>query len=301
LYQNQGLKMSDPIRRPGNENDAALVQRAAKQAGEAWDLGALRSNTGQAISDFGSGVAEGVGQIFGETFSPGLKRLGGLLGFGAESAGKEKTKVSRQVFDSSDEDLRIKIKIPPTYLKGPATHLSRAGDGGIVFPYTPQMVIQQRANYNSMQPVHSNYPFYAYTSSAIDPITVVGAFTVQNQGDGRYVLGMIHALRTVTKMNFGSSSNNGAPPPVCRLHGYGDYMFNNLPVVVESFFYTLNEDVDYITINDPDTLGKTRVPTSLDLTVNLLPAFSRRDIAEWNIDDFAKGSLTSGKNSKGFL
>ena len=91
-------------------------------------------------------------------------------------------------------------------------------------------------------------------------------------------------------MHFGGGANLGAPPPVCQLSGYGEYMFNDIPVVVGNFFYTLNEDVDYIDV--PTTGGaKTTVPTRAELTVECLPAFSRRDQAQFTMEDFASGNL----------
>jgi hypothetical protein len=102
----------------------------------------------------------------------------------------------------------------------------------------------------------------------------------------------MHALRAITKMNFGNSRDAGAPPPVCRLDGYGDYQFNNLPVVIGSFFYTLNEDVDYILAG---TENKTRVPTRSEFTIECYPAFSRRDMATFDIDKFISGELTKSK------
>lgn len=194
-------------------------------------------------------------------------------------------------------DPRIKIKIPSSYLKGPAEHLLRNGERAVVFPYTPQIVVQTRANYNALTPTHSNYAFYAYQNSQLDAISIVGTFTAQNPDESRYVLAAIHALRSVTKMNFGSGTDVGAPPPVCRLDGYGTYQFNDLPVVISSFFYTLNEDVDYITV-DPAHKKQddfTAVPTRAEFTIECLPAFSRKDQAFFSLDNFLKGDETVNK------
>ena len=63
----------------------------------------------------------------------------------------------------------------------------------------------------------------------------------------------IHFLRMVTKMWFGGSSSEsrmkqGTPPPVLLFDAYGQYMFNQLPVVVTQFSVTLPKDVDYVPI-----------------------------------------------------
>ena len=225
-------------------------------------------------------------------------RLGELMKGGKKAeAAKPKTQTySFASIAKGGEDPRVKIKIPSQYLKGPAEHILNTGDEGVVFPYTPQIVVQTRANYNNLNPTHSNYTYYAYQNSALDAISIVGTFTAQSPDDARYMLGAIHALRSVTKMNFGGGQDAGAPPPVCRLTGYGKYQFNNLPVVISSFFYTLNEDVDYITIDPKASQSDwTAVPTRAEFTIECLPAFSRRDQAMFNIDDFVKGDLTKDK------
>jgi len=254
-------------------------------------LGAKEQGTGSdGLTSFGTRLVENLKDATGLTGA--IDRLQGLT---SEKQGPPPVK--KQVFSLTgriEEDPRIKIKIPGSYLKGPAGRLSE--DGGVVFPYTPQIVVQTRANYNALSPTHSNYAFYAYQNSQMDAISIVGTFTAQNIDDARYMLGAIHALRAVTKMNFGSGDNIGAPPPVCQLSGYGTYQFNNLPVVISSFFYTLNEDVDYIASdsngNDDDI---TAMPSRAEFTIECLPAFSRRDQAAFNINEFIQGNLTKDK------
>ena len=227
-----------------------------------------------------------------------LARLGSLMKGGKKDDGAQESRVQTYSFTAQamGEDPRIKIKIPDQYLQGPASHVKQTEDGGIVFPYTPQIVVQTRANYNNLNPTHSNYTYYAYQNSALDAISIVGTFSAQTPDDARYMLGAIHALRAVTKMNFGGGQDAGAPPPVCRLSGYGKYQFNNLPIVISSFFYTLNEDVDYISV-DPNGSNTdwTAVPTRAEFTIECLPAFSRKDQALFNIDKFVKGDLTKSK------
>jgi hypothetical protein len=40
--------------------------------------------------------------------------------------------------------------------------------------------------------------------------------------------------------------NNGVPPPLCYLSGFGAYTFDAHPLVVTNFTYTTPTDVDYI-------------------------------------------------------
>lgn len=284
---------------PKSEN--AIVD-ASKKSGGQWSLGTFLNNGRDQLTSFGNGLVENIGKATGLASS--ISRLAGDLGFGGNNpSGRSGPVVAYQQFNNGlyANDRRIKIKIPTPYLGGPAQYLADVGDNAVVFPYTPQIVVQTRANYNGLNPTHSNYTYYAYQYSALDSISIVGTFSAQNQNDAKYMLGAIHALRAITKMNFGISANSGAPPPVCRLDGYGSYQFSNMPVVISSFFYTLNEDVDYITVLD-DTFGATSIPTRAEFTIECLPAFSRKDQAQFSIDDFVSGDLTnSDYGGKGMI
>ena len=263
----------------------------AKKQGANTDF--LDTKFGKGLTNFGSSLAKNLGQATG--LGGPISRLQGILGKGGKDTSKKSTPRAQHFGITGERykgDPRVKIKIPEEYLKGPAAHLKLTGDNAVVFPYTPQIVVQTRANYNAMNPTHSNYTYYAYQYSALDAISIVGTFTAQNVGDTDYVMASIHALRSVTKMSFGASTTPGAPPPVCLLDGYGTYQFNNMPVVISSFFYTLNEDVDYLTSVGAE---KSAVPTRTEFTIECLPAFSRRDQAQFTIDKFIEGDMTRDK------
>jgi hypothetical protein len=256
--------------------------------------GATSNSFADGLTSFGTKLKDNFVAATG--LGSSIARLQGILNPGGNQDTTPEAKI--QFFGITQgrygKDPRVKIKIPSQYLQGPARHLADVGDDAVVFPYTPQIVVQTRANYNALTPTHSNYAFYAYQNSQLDAISIVGTFTAQNLNDANYMMASIHALRSVTKMNFGGSRDPGAPPPVCRLDGYGTYQFNDMPVVISSFFYTLNEDVDYLTAT-PGFDKKTAVPTRAEFTIECLPAFSRRDQASFSIDKFISGESTENK------
>lgn len=130
--------------------------------------------------------------------------------------------------------------------------------GGILFPYTPVMTMSQNVEYIQYKPVHSIQDFYGYARTPSVTFNVSAPFTVQNIDEGRYALACIHFLRVITKMYFGISSGNnaGSPPPVLTFNAYGNYMFNNLPVVLTEFSFDFTQDVDYVEVPVSDTNGK---------------------------------------------
>ena len=51
---------------------------------------------------------------------------------------------------------------------------------GVIFPYTPNVLVNYRANYDKTTPTHSNYPTYFYQSSEISDVQINATFTAQS-------------------------------------------------------------------------------------------------------------------------
>jgi len=219
--------------------------------------------------------------------------------------------------DPAGKDWRVKLSIPniQSYNESPLIGQLKK-TGGLCFPYTPTIIMQHSANYNALTPVHSNYPFYAYENSSVDAMTLTGQFYAQNSLEGAYWLGCLHYLRSVTKMFYGQSSNQGAPPPVVKLNGYGDYVFKNVPVIITNFTLDMPTDVDYIAVNlaqleknakriantdtSPDEKGQIAyVPVESQISVTLQPIYSRSEVEKFSLDAFVRGDYV-GKD-KGFI
>jgi hypothetical protein len=150
-------------------------------------------------------------------------------------------------------DWRVRLSLSPGafYLyKDPDNYLLSPLDktDGIVFPYIPTINVTYGANYQSVAPVHSNYKIFQYENSFVDAITITGDFTAQDTTEARYVLAVIHFLKSVTKMFYGQDFNPkpGTPPPLCYLSGLGEFQYNAHPLAITNFTYSLPNDVDYI-------------------------------------------------------
>lgn len=119
---------------------------------------------------------------------------------------------------------------------------------GVVFPYTPSIQIQYNAHYDSYDLTHSNYKIQQYKNSSVDNIMISCDFTAQDTAEANYLLAVIHFFRSVTKMFYGQDSipKIGTPPPLCFLTGLGSFQFDNHPLAITNFAYSLPTDVDYI-------------------------------------------------------
>lgn len=177
--------------------------------------------------------------------------------------------------------------------------------GGMVFPYLPQIQISHSANYQQMDIVHTNYPFYAYKNSQVDEISISGKFTVQNAAEASYWLASVHFLRSVTKMFFGTGDNLGNPPPICVLNGYGDFVYNNVPCIIKNFTVNMPNDVDYIECNSGSGGASgsniTYVPVASDISVTVQPIYSRTEVRQFNLAAFASGQLLIGPDGYGWI
>ena len=170
-----------------------------------------------------------------------------------DRAQKQQTLKSQQALQTTN-DWRVKLSLAKnsSYLynsenPGILKKLSsKSGTDGVVFPYTPQISTNYRADYSPYSLTHSNYKGYFYNTSYVDAVNLTATFTAQDTNEAEYLLAVIHFFRSVTKMFYGQDTQRGSPPPLVFLSGLGEYQFNKHPCVVSQFAYTLPNDVDYI-------------------------------------------------------
>lgn len=160
-----------------------------------------------------------------------------------------------------------------------------AQTNGLVFPYTPIVDFSQQVDYSSYDPIHSNQELHAYQRTKAPSIAITGDFTAQNQYEASYCLAAFHFCRAVSKMAFGQSANAGTPPPILLLSAYGEYMFQDVPVILTSFNVSLPKDVDYVQVPNSTTYVPAVFSLSLSLTVQNTPATLRT----FSLEQFRSG------------
>lgn len=245
-----------------------------------------------------------IGQI-GSILDPSNARLAMsnlLKGGGSRPAKIGETRVGFVNPDTGiaiEDDWRVRISLSNSagilYQFNPGAMAPLLETNGVVFPYTPSVTTSFSANYSNQKTTHSNYPAYFYESSEVQAIQISGDFTVQNQSEGAYLLACIYFFRACTKMFYGNGDLAGNPPPVVFLNGYGKDILPNVPCVVTSFQHVMGNDIDYLDIDANGIFN--RLPTASQLQVSLQPVYSRRKVAEFDLEEFAAGNLIKG----GFL
>lgn len=171
--------------------------------------------------------------------------------------------------------------------------------GGAFFPYTPTITMSHKATYSEQSPVHANTDYHLYNNTPAVQIQIQGDFTAQNLDEAQYTLACMHFFRTSTKMHFGvNDPNAGLPPPMLVLSGYGEFMFNDLDVILTDFSMELPNGVDYMEVTIGGNVAWVPVKTtmSVSLIVQQTPA-KQRD--EFNFDQFASGEMFS--NQRGWI
>ena len=255
------------------------------------------------------------------------------------SAGKREALNSGQDFKPVP-DWRVRLSLAPG-----ANYLYKVGIGaagilnplqeteGVIFPYTPAISVAYAANYTPFDPTHSNYKIYQYTNSSVDAFSITCDFTAQDTTEANYLLAVIHFFKSITKMFYGRDQNPkpGTPPPLCYLSGLGEFQFDNHPLAITGFTYSLPIDVDYIrALPQPATSGAgqstssstqrlvtsgastsspkwsngsstaskpTYVPTKMQISITAHPIVSRNNISnKFSLKEYATGQLLLGKS-----
>lgn len=240
-------------------------------------------------------------QILGNTSQPTstskpLISTGKLLAIGAglkiasSIFKKNKTPAAEVTITNGEgmDDNRVKIRVPKSYLtdltSGSAARGELSNLGGIIFPYTPSISYEHRADYSNVPVMHSNFALNFYQRSYVTNISISGKFTVQNDFDAGVYLSTIHLLRALTKMLSSGEDASGSPPPVCRLDAYGDFMLKNIPVAISSFKVDFPDGVDYYTARRTPHEG-TSVPTISTISLTLVPMYSRAEMQKFKVTD----------------
>lgn len=267
------------------------AQSAAQKVGS--EVSAFATKAKQAIDDFTTPEAVGKAR----------RSAGALPKDGKPAEAKRATAEYSQPPETKDWRVRLSMPRSIVYDSSPLLAPLKVTNG-LVFPFTPTVILQGGANYTSMDPVHSNFQFKNYIQSEVANIVLTGDFILQTQDDARYWVGVIHYLRSITKMAYGNSPDRGSPPPVINLNGYGDYVFKNVPVVVTNWVTDLPNDVDYISTgleveSEGNSSAISWAPVKSTISITVQPIYSRRQAESFSLTDFVSGGYV--KNGKGFI
>jgi hypothetical protein len=197
----------------------------------------------------------------------------------------------------SKDDWRVRINAPWQLFDSKMFKLL-SETGGVVFPYLPNLTVSTKADYQKVDLVHSNYPYYSYKSSTVDDISISGEFTAETETDAAYWIAATTFFKTATKMFFGQGANAGNPPIICHLYGYGASVFDKIPVIITQFSVDFKDDVNYVRCTLHGT--NTWVPVVSTVSVTCVPIYSRESLRKFNLQSYANGKMV-GSEGVGYL
>ena len=274
-------------------NAQSAISGAANSVGSisnvASNIGASLDKLGLAGGGLGGGLAKLAGQV-----SSAAGMLNNLLSLargknlpsGAELFSAQGSFV--ELKPGSQNDWRVKVNCNFGLFGNAFSRLSETG--GFVFPYLPNITVSTKANYSQIDPVHNIHPFYVYKNSQVDDIQISGEFSVETELDAEYWIQGTTFFKTATRMFYGTGENVGNPPVICQLSGYGARVFTGIPIIIKSFSVDLKEDVSYMKYNKGP--APTWVPTTSNITIVVAPIYNRTRLRQFNLKDYASGSLT---------
>lgn len=268
------------------------VQSVAGAAGDisnaAADIGQTIDKLGLSAGGLGSGLRNLAGQI-----SSAAGALNNILSLGRARNLPSGAELFKQrgafveVTPGPVDDWRVRLNCN-FGLFGDGAFQRLSSTNGLVWPFLPNVSVSTKANYNQIDPVHNNQPFYAYKNSQVEDITIAGEFTCETATDAEYWIEATTFLKTATKMWFGTGENVGNPPVICNLSGYGSRVFNNVPVIVKSFTVNLTPDVNYIKCMKNGS--PTWVPVLSEISVTVAPIYNRTRLRQFSLKDYANGN-----------
>ena len=191
--------------------------------------------------------------------------------------------------------------------KGPGKYLRPTN--GIVFPFTPVITSTQSVDYAASGLLHSNHHQQSYSMTMNPEFIIQSTFASQTPDEARYLAGVIHFLRVVSKMHFGPDDpDSGTPPPVLEFSAYGITNFNRVPVLVSSYSTNFTSDTDMVEVDltafgdDVRTgfgdetrfverSGVVHLPAEMEITITLAVHYSPRQQRRFTMRDFASGRL----------
>ena len=255
----------DPLRAPADVNDFEEYGDFIDEPGADFDafgnpVTPIVENDGTSlvgddpVADIGDG-AEGDGIDGVEQAAISQQEQAAINAMALKQKAQQQQTISQMREASgvknADGDWRVKLRLAPqaTYLykdPNPGILAPLAVTDGIIFPYTPTIDVQYRAEYTNYSPTHSNYMHYFYKGSSVQTVQLQAEFTAQDTVEAEYLLACIHFLKSCSKMFYGQDAQRGSPPPLIYLTGLGEYQFNEAPCAITEFNYNLPNDVNYI-------------------------------------------------------
>lgn len=124
---------------------------------------------------------------------------------------------------------------------------------GLVFPYTPTISESLGTRYDTTELIHANESVHTFKNNENVRITLSECiWTSETWDQAIYTLAVIHFFRSYRLMDFGRGKS-GRPPSPMWFSAYGNYLYTDVPVLIERVDLTFPADIDYVGVPNPGT------------------------------------------------
>lgn len=166
------------------------------------------------------------------------------------------------------------------------------GQGGsVVFEASSPLAESRNAMYTGFDIVHLPSNIHAYKNTTSRKWSVSGKLVSRTTGEADANVRNLDLIRRWLLPDFG---NSGATPPICKLYAYGNKNINGRKVVIVSYDWTFNDEVDYIHAADQP------MPVIGQLTVNMEEVYSAAEITSraWALELSPSGEFVGGESGE---
>lgn len=126
---------------------------------------------------------------------------------------------------------------------------------GLVFPYNPTISESLGTRYDTVELIHANESVHTFKNSENVRLTLSECiWTAETWDQAVYTLGVIHFFRSYRLMDFGRGKS-GRPPSPMWFSAYGNYLYTDVPVLIERVEMAFPADVDYVGVPNPGTVN----------------------------------------------
>jgi hypothetical protein len=126
---------------------------------------------------------------------------------------------------------------------------------GLVFPYTPSISENLGVRYDSTDMTYTNEAIHGYKATDNTRLSLSDcAWTAETFDQAIYTLGVIHFFRSFVLMDYGRKGpGTGKPPSPMWFNAYGDFMYSQIPVLIERVDWSFPQNIDFVGIPNPGT------------------------------------------------
>ena len=170
-----------------------------------------------------------------------------------------------------------------------------AGDE-VIFDIMPSISESHSAQYDTVDVVHHPGAILKYKSTSAREWSVTADFVSRTVQEATDNLRRLNLIRSWVMPFYGVGTGNtyaeklGGPPQILKFFGFGPKMIGEASVVLTSFNWAFEPEIDYIFAGDtPET--RTPFPVHIRVQLQLSETWAPNQFTKFNLKDYREGNM----------